>query len=1603
MRAKAVFVSGTLLLALGSAADVGAQRPTIAVEPLASRPVVINELRLNQPGADDDEFFELAGDPGASLDGLTFLIVSGEFNPGAIDFALDLTGEVVAADGLFAYGDSTLSTGTLDSTGSFDPFGSPATYMVVRGFIGQEGDDMDLDDDGQLDISLFSAIVEAVSLVDDDGVPDRNYGTTAYIGPDGGFAYAHIFRSPDRVGGFELGAPGSLAEDTPGAPNPSSGSVVTLISAVQGATPSDGDDSNDASPLQGQTVVIDGVVVGDFQTGEGDDGDLTRFYVQEEDADADGSPDTSEGVSVFFPVAFDVAVGDRVRVEGVADEFFGRTDVEEIVALTRMEEGAVLPTAAAVSLPADHVIRVGSTRVPDLERFEGMRVRFPRALAVTELFRLDQLGELRLAQGGRFEQFTNANDPSVSGFEAHLDDVAARTVVLDDGLREEFPQVIRFPGGLANGGLSTTNPVRMGHLVANLTGIVHWGREGGGDAYRIMPTEEPFFVGTNPRPPVPEVGGTLKVTAFNVLNYFNTVADGTGACFQRGSFTPGNCRGANSLRELQRQRDKLVTAMVDIDAAIYGLVELENDYPEGGRSAIADLTAALNGRGTASCAGGFDYVDPRGRVGDDAIAVGIIFCTSRVRRAPGSLPAVLTDADLPALGLNFGQDVFSGPSTSRSPLAASFVDLDSDGLLTVAVNHFKSKGGSGSGDDADASDGAGAFNGTRTRSAQALAAWLDRDPTGAGTENILILGDLNAYPRETPITTLESAGYTNVLADDADYPGYTFVFDGQAGVLDYAFASAELLDSITGAAEWHANADEADALDYNLENGRDPEIFGADDSYRASDHDAIIVGLTVSPVEITSLFSEDFSSGDLGGMEAVSVASNNDWSFRSDQPNTSDDRPAARMNGFGANEASEDWLITNSITVPTVGATTLSFETFVRFGGGAFDVFVLENYSGDPNAATQTILSFNKPPDDSQAWTESGPVDLSAFAGRDIRIGFRYTSTGSGGGDGAEWFIANIRVENVVGLRIGFTMSPQRVVVGRVVGFEGSARGGQEPYAYSWDFGDGSTGSGQSTTHTYTAPGTYVVQLTVSDSEGTLQRLRREVRATPVLPDPVPEKTGDVRVATFNASLNRSAAGQLIADLTGPDVDAQAAQVAEIIQRVRPDVVLINEFDFDDQQAAADAFRVNYLEVSQNGQTPIEYPFVYQAPSNTGEPSGLDLDNNGSIGGPGDDFGFGFFPGQFGMLVLSRFPIDVENVRTFQEFRWRDMPGALLPITPGEGPGAGESWYSDSELDVFRLSSKSHWDVPIDVDGTIVHLLAAHPTPPVFDDGTRTFDGNVNAIDFNGLRNHDEIRFWADYVRPGQATYIYDDAGDTGGLGGGERFIIVGDYNADPFDGDSTADAALQFTNHPEIRNAFVPASRGGAEESAIQGGINAEHRGNPAFDTADFSEPPGNLRVDYVLPSKFGLDIEQGGVFWPNPDDPAAALVSASDHRLVYLDLAITNVGTLVRTTDEAAGANCAEGGVRLDEGTDADGDGTLDDDEITGTRYICSGVDGNDGSAGAPGADGAEGAAGEPGPTGAEGPPGPRGEKGESGASGPFLLAFGAAVLLSRRRRRG
>lgn len=364
--------------------------------------------------------------------------------------------------------------------------------------------------------------------------------------------------------------------------------------------------------------------------------------------------------------------------------------------------------------------------------------------------------------------------------------------------------------------------------------------------------------------------------------------------------------------------------------------------------------------------------------------------------------------------------------------------------------------------------------------------------------------------------------------------------------------------------------------------------------------------------------------------------------------------------------------------------------------------------------------------------------------------------------------------------------------------------------------------------------------------------------------------TETLRIASFNTALSRETPGALREAITAGN-DAKVAGVVEVLRRVRPDVVLLLEVDHGAGEALRD--RLALPDDVHEGLAPIVYRFVYEPEVNTGQPSGHDLDRDGKVQGPGDAYGWGNYPGHYGFVLLSNVPIDAEAIRTFRTMRWLDLPEHVMPA----------AWYGDV-ADHVRLSSKTHADVPIVVDGPDgrphrLHLLLSHPTPPVFD----------GPEDRNGKRNHDEVALWSRYL---DGEVLADDAGVVGSLDADASAVVLGDLNADPHDGDSFGEALRQLLEHPRLDGEAKPRSDGAVQASVAQGGMNAEHRGPAELDTADFPDAPprgpGNLRVDYVLPPRgaSGWAVSASGVFWPADGEPGAEASRMSDHRLVWVDL---------------------------------------------------------------------------------------------------------------------
>jgi len=605
------------------------------------------------------------------------------------------------------------------------------------------------------------------------------------------------------------GGDGSISTSPPPPPGP----PPTSIPAIQGNGP--------ASSLVGQDVTVGGVVTGDFQSNDGDpQHDLGGFFIQ---SIPDADFVTSDGIFIFdgSTPATDVDAGDSVEVTGTVNEYFGETQITAS-SVRVVGVGAILPIP--VNFPAlGTASNSDGDLIADLERYEGMLIRLPQSMTVTSSRDLERYGEVQLSSGGRPVQFTNGNAPDATAYGQHVADVASRRIVLDDGRNAMNPTPVRY----LNAGVAPAYSIRLGDTITDVTGNVRYSRGSGGagiETWRLVPTSSPLFDTRNPRPGAPAIGGALRITSFNADNFFTTTDSGQRICGPSGN---GSCRGAGSDAEYDRQLAKLVTALVMVDADIVGLIELENNASASSQAIVDAINAVLG-------AGSYGFVDT-GTIGGDAIKVGFVYRTATV--TPQGAFAIL-DSNV---------DARFDDNRSRPALAQTFMQ-DSDGaVLTVVLNHLKSKGSDcDSAGDPDTGDGQANCNLTRSNAAAAIADWVALDPTTSGDPDYLVLGDLNAHVAEDPLSILKSAGFTNLVEAANGSGAYSFNFDGQAGALDHALASPSLVPQVAATIEWHINADEPALIDYNLDAGRDPALFDDTTPYRFSDHDPVIVGLDLT-------------------------------------------------------------------------------------------------------------------------------------------------------------------------------------------------------------------------------------------------------------------------------------------------------------------------------------------------------------------------------------------------------------------------------------------------------------------------------------------------------------------------------------------------------------------------------------------------------------------------------------------------------------------------------------------------------------------------------------------------------------------------------------
>lgn len=629
------------------------------------------------------------------------------------------------------------------------------------------------------------------------------------------------FTTPDIEGAISSDALGGDGSDVPAVASPGQANEpqidITLISTVQGDLSS--------SALEGENVTLEAIIT---MVAPGLDG----FFLQEEDSDNDDNPETSEGIFVYTGSdsgewLAQLAAGDQIRISGEVSEYFEKTQLTA-------ERGSLEVLANSMPLPESQRIIMPFTDKQGLEAFEGMRVAIEaldgEPLVVTELYELARYGEVTLSSGGRLEQFTEVNEPDIEGYSAWLEDAEARTIKIDDANSSQNTDPIIY--GRNGNELSATNPLRGGDELQTLEGVLDYNFE----EWKVQNVDGLDFTGAD-RPATPDTealgNADITVASFNVLNYFNTLNENGNKTVTLDG-TEHSPRGANNAEEFARQEAKIVEAINTSGADVVGLMEIENNG-FGEESALAALVDALNADVQAKAITDVTWAysvtrDADGSEispGDDAIAVGVIYNSQAV--TPVGSAATKTDGAF--------------ATANRAPVMQTFKDNDGE-EFSVVVNHFKSKGSVVNGENA-IGDGQANNNPTRVEAAEELRDWLATNPTGSEDSDVLILGDLNAYAMEDPITALKNAGF-ELLDDD-----YSYVFDGFWGSLDHALASETLAGQVTGTTTWHINADEASALDYNTDftNDRQDDNLYADDAFRSSDHDPILVGLNLGVVE----------------------------------------------------------------------------------------------------------------------------------------------------------------------------------------------------------------------------------------------------------------------------------------------------------------------------------------------------------------------------------------------------------------------------------------------------------------------------------------------------------------------------------------------------------------------------------------------------------------------------------------------------------------------------------------------------------------------------------------------------------------------------------
>jgi predicted extracellular nuclease len=754
-------------------------------------PPWVNEIHYDNTGIDAGESIEVAGPAGTDLSGWTIVLYNGSNGMVYDTDALPAGPIADLGDGfgvaVLNYPANGIQNGSPDAVALVDP-----ANTVVQ-FLSYEGTLTAIDGPAAGMTSIDIGVSENGSGAVGNSLQLTGTGTT----------YEDFTWAAEAPNTFGAANTGQTFGDGPPPFSCEGPATLTLISAIQG--------NGSTSPLEGQAVVVQAAVTASMPG-------LSGFYVQEEDAEADGDPATSEGVFVFSAIPAGVAVGDVVRISATVSEFETSGGLSSLTELTgaTIAECAVDPVAVT---PTDLSFPVAAA--DDIESYEGMLTTLPQELVISEYFNFGRFNEIvvTLPMPGLDRLFTPTAvvEPGPDAI-ALAAEYAKRRITIDDGRSTQNSDPAIHSG---NGNVfDLSNRFRGGDTITGITGVV----DDTFGLYRVQPTQYGTYSVVNARPPAPaDVGGSVTVAAMNQLNFFPTLDLGPDIC---GPAQTLECRGADTAEEFDRQRVKLLSALSQLDADVIGLNEIENTPGVDPAQNLVDGLNDIFGPGT------YATIDT-GTIGTDAIKVGIIYRTATV--APVGSHAILDSTVDPRFI----------DTKSRPVLAQTFEEIATGGRFTVAVNHLKSKG-SDCNDvgDPDTGDGSGNCNGTRTLAAEALVDWLATDPTGSGDPDSLIIGDLNSYDKEDPIDAIIAAGYTDLVAQYLGEHAYSFVFDGQVGYLDHALASASLAPQVTGVAEWHINADEPSLLDYDM-SFKQPaqEALFEPNAYRSADHDPVIVGL----------------------------------------------------------------------------------------------------------------------------------------------------------------------------------------------------------------------------------------------------------------------------------------------------------------------------------------------------------------------------------------------------------------------------------------------------------------------------------------------------------------------------------------------------------------------------------------------------------------------------------------------------------------------------------------------------------------------------------------------------------------------------------------